>query len=72
MEPIYLDTTFILIGISFLPAYVTLIILIILLYSFCFRIIKESSRIKEYYQQNQGETVEQQRNSRMIPTRIVI
>ncbi len=47
-EPIYLHTTFILAVILFLPAYISLIILIILFYSFCFRIIKVSSLTMEY------------------------
>ncbi len=42
-EPIYLDTTFILVVILFLYAYVSLIILIILLCSSHFKIIKVST-----------------------------
>ncbi len=58
-KPIYLAATFILIVIFFLPAYVSLIILIILLRSFCFGIIKVSSRTMEYFQRNLGQTVEE-------------
>ncbi len=62
--------SFIIAVILFLPAYVSQIILIILLCSFCFRIIKVSLWTIEYFQQTSVKQYKNDENSCTIPAKM--